>query len=120
MSKLRAYLYSSCDTCRKAKKYLTEHHIDFEVVPIRETPPSLDELKQMLAAYGGEIRKLFNTSGMDYRQGQYKEKLKTMSDDQALVALSRNGNLIKRPFVISDTIAVVGFKADQWDDLFKN
>ncbi len=119
MSKLKAYLYSNCDTCRKAKKYLTEHEIDFELMPIREAPPSFDELQQMLAAYDGEVRRLFNTSGIDYRQGNFKEKLKEMSDEQALIALSKNGNLIKRPFVISDTIALVGFKPEQWDDAFK-
>lgn len=118
MSNLKIYLYSKCDTCRKAKRYLTENGVDFTAISIRETPPSLSELQQMLEAFGGEVRKLFNTSGMDYRQGNYKEKLKTLSNEQALLALSKNGNLIKRPFVISDTIALVGFKTDQWDKHF--
>ncbi|MCW8947339.1 MAG: Spx/MgsR family RNA polymerase-binding regulatory protein [Sedimenticola sp.] len=120
MSQLRAYLYSNCSTCRKAKKYLTDQQIAFEEIPIREQPPSLAELEQMLAAYDGDIRKLFNTSGQDYRKGDYKEKLKSMSVKQALSALAANGNLIKRPFLISDNTALVGFKPDQWDSHFNN
>jgi arsenate reductase len=115
MGKLKAYLYSNCGTCRKAKKYFDDHQIDFEEIAIREQPPSLSELRQMLDAYQGEVRKLFNTSGQDYRQGGYKDKLNQLTSEQALAALAENGNLIKRPFVISGSVALVGFNAEQWD-----
>ncbi|TVO70554.1 Spx/MgsR family RNA polymerase-binding regulatory protein [Sedimenticola selenatireducens] len=118
MGKLRAYLYSNCGTCRKAKKYFGERQIDFEEIAIREQPPSLIELRQMLDAYQGDVRKLFNTSGQDYRQGGYKDKLNQLTPEQALSALAENGNLIKRPFVISDTVALVGFNTEQWDSYF--
>ena len=60
--KLRVYQYSKCGTCRKALKFLAAKGIDFIAVPIRETPPTPDELERMLERYGGQIRKLFNTS----------------------------------------------------------
>ena len=119
MSELKIYLYSKCSTCRKAKQYLQVHGVPFQEIPIREQPPTMSELKRMLVAYNGEVRKLFNTSGQDYRQGGYKEKLKQMDASQALAELAANGNLIKRPFVISDKIRTVGFKQDVWDQLFQ-
>ncbi len=68
--KLKVYQYSKCGTCRKALKFLTAKGIDFIAVPIRETPPTPDELERMLERYGGQIRKLFNTSGQDYRNSE--------------------------------------------------
>ncbi|WP_260295639.1 Spx/MgsR family RNA polymerase-binding regulatory protein [Sedimenticola hydrogenitrophicus] len=118
MSILKVYAYANCGTCRKAKKYLTEHGIEFTEIPIREHPPTELELRTMLDACDGQVTRLFNTSGQDYRQGGFKEKLKTLSDVQAISALAANGNLIKRPFVISDSVAVVGFNQDLWDSLF--
>src|SRR5215212_2757161 len=65
--KLKVYAYSGCSTCRNALKFLAEHEIPHEVVPIRETPPKPAELRRMLEHKGGEIRRLFNTSGLDYK-----------------------------------------------------
>jgi len=62
------------------------------------------------------VQKLFNTSGQSYRQGGFKEKLKTMSQDEALRALAADGKLIKRPLVLGDGFALVGFREDEWRD----
>lgn len=118
MSTLKVYLYANCGTCRKAKKYLAERDIQFTEIPIREQPPSVRELGAMLEACDGGITRLFNTSGQDYRQGGYKEKLKTMSVEEIISELAANGNLIKRPFVISDTTALIGFRQEEWDKVF--
>ena len=116
MADLKLYQYDKCDTCRKARKYLNANAIPFELIPIREQPPTRDELNQMLTAYKGEIRRLFNTSGVDYRKGEFKNKLPTMSTDEAISALAGNGNLIKRPFLIANQYQLVGFKLDEWDE----
>lgn len=118
MNNLKVYLYNNCGTCRKAKQFLQAREVDFEEIPIREQPPTLAELERMLDSYDGDVRKLFNTSGQDYRQGNYKEKLKQMDNRQALAELATNGNLIKRPFVISNTVRRVGFKPEEWETLF--
>ena len=60
---LTVYTYAKCSTCRAATKWLQERGVPFEERPIRETPPSVAELRRMLAARDGEIRRLFNTSG---------------------------------------------------------
>ena len=111
---LRIYTLKTCDSCRKATKWLTEHKLPFEEIPIRETPPGLADLKRALASLDGDIRKLFNTSGQDYRALNLKEKLPTLSTDQALQLLANNGNLIKRPFLISKSGTLVGFHPETW------
>ena len=111
---IKIYTLSNCSTCRDATKWLRAHRVDFEERAIRETPPSLTELRTMLAAYDGQVRRLFNTSGMEYRAQGLAEKLPTLSEAEALRLLASNGSLVKRPFVIGDGVAVVGFDEDVW------
>ncbi|MCB9091483.1 MAG: arsenate reductase family protein [Halobacteriovoraceae bacterium] len=108
------YEYKNCSTCRKAQKYLEKKNIDFKPIAIRETPPTKAELKKMLKYMDGDIKKLFNTSGQDYRAMSLKDKLPKLTEAQALELLSQNGNLVKRPFLIGSHWGTVGFKEDAW------
>ncbi len=112
--KLKVYVYKSCDTCRKAKKHLDKKGLKYKLIPIREQPPTKVELRTMLANYDGNIQKLFNTSGGDYKALNLKEKLTNMTDEEAIKLLSENGNLVKRPFAIAGNRGIVGFREEEW------
>lgn len=112
---IKIYIYDKCSTCRNAIRWLNENKLAHEPHPVRETPPDIDELKHALRHMDGEIRRLFNTSGMDYRAMKLKDLLPKMSVTEALELLSRNGNLVKRPLVIGNDLALAGFKPDQWE-----
>ncbi len=114
MSTLKVYTYANCDTCRRAVKWLRAAGLAFDERPIRETPPTTAELKTMLAAQGGVLRKLFNTSGKDYRDRQLGEKLPALTEAQALALLAGNGNLVKRPFLLGAGVGLVGFDEKTW------
>jgi arsenate reductase (glutaredoxin) len=111
---LKIYTYANCDTCRRAVKWLRVHGLAFTEHPIRETPPSMTELRTMLAGQGGELRRLFNTSGRDYREQKLGEKLPGMSGAAALALLAQNGNLVKRPFLLGAGVALTGFDEAAW------
>lgn len=111
---LTVHVYQKCGSCREALKWLDAHGIPHEVKAIRETPPGPAELKTALKLLGGDIRKLFNTSGMDYRALGLKDQLPSMCEDDAINLLSRNGNLVKRPFVLGKGVALTGFKPETW------
>ncbi len=113
----KVYAYAGCDTCRNALKFLKEHGISPEVIPIREQPPTRAELKRMLALQAGVVRKLFNTSGQDYRALGLGAKLPTLTEAAALDLLAQNGNLVKRPFVLTPTGGTIGFKPEEWEKL---
>ena len=112
---LRVYAYEKCDTCRKALKFLAAKKVAHEVIPIRQQPPTIAELRAMLAHVGGDLRKLFNTSGQDYRALDLKSRLPNLSEDEALALLAGNGNLIKRPFALTPKSGVVGFREVEWE-----
>ncbi len=116
---MKLYTLKTCDSCRKATKWLKENNFNFEEIPIRETPPSTEELHRALADLNGDLRKLFNTSGQDYRSLNLKEKLPTLSEDQAIALLASNGNLIKRPFLVTQNETRVGFSTESWETLIK-
>jgi len=109
MSKLRVYHYPQCTTCKKALKWLSEHDVSVELIDIVKNPPSKRELREALANAGLPLKKLFNTSGLSYREGKFGERLATMSEAQALDALAADGKLIKRPFLLGKGFALVGF-----------
>lgn len=71
-----------------------------------------------LKTVGGSIKNLFNTSGIQYREMKISEKLPNMTETEALKLLSENGKLVKRPFVIGEAIHLVGFKEDEWKNIF--
>jgi arsenate reductase (glutaredoxin) len=110
----KVYAYAGCGTCRNALQFLRERGIKHEVLAIREQPPTKPELRRMLAIYGGEVRKLFNTSGQDYKALGLATTLPGLSLDAALELLAQNGNLVRRPFVLTKTGGAVGFKEDEW------
>lgn len=115
---VKVYEYKGCGTCKKALKFLESQGVNFEQIPVREQPPTKDELERMLAAYEGNVKKLFNTSGKDYREQKLGAKLADMSTEEAFQLLMENGNLVKRPFVLTDEFCTVGFKEETWQSLF--
>ncbi len=118
MAKTKVYSYKKCSTCAKALKFLDKKKVSVDVVDITEQPPSKKELEVMLKNYDGELKKLFNTSGVAYRENKIKDKLPTMTKAQALAMLSKNGRLVKRPFVLKGASGLVGFKEAEWNQLF--
>jgi len=117
---LKFYEYDKCSTCRKARKWLDENDVTYERLPIRETPPSPAELQTMLEAYDGNIKRLINTSSADYRASGLKDDILNLSTDDVFTRLQTKGNLVKRPFLIGDGVALVGFKEAEWETEIKD
>lgn len=106
---IKVYQYSKCSTCRKALSFLAEQDVKHETIDIVTKPPSKAELRRALKLAGLPVKKLFNTSGESYRKGRFGERLASMTEDQALDALAKDGKLVKRPVVLGDDFALVGF-----------
>lgn len=110
---LTVYCYVNCGTCRKALRFLEENGIPFELRPIEKDPPSAAELRRMAEAIG-DMRRLFNTAGGAYRSLNLKERLGQLTEPQTLNLLAGNGMLIRRPFVLGEGVALLGFREDEW------
>ncbi len=111
---LRVYSYAKCSTCRSALKFLDARGVPHEVVPIRDQPPTVAELRRMLA-HTGSLQKLFNSSGEEYKALNMKARLPKLSEAEALELLSKNGRLVKRPFALGKNAGAVGFREEEWE-----
>ena len=106
--------YPKCSTCKKARAWLDENGIEYEIRDIKTNNPTRDELSAWHKASGLPLRRFFNTSGILYREMNLKEKLGGMSEDEQLALLASDGMLVKRPIAVSDDAVLVGFNADKW------
>lgn len=112
---LTVYQYPKCSTCRNALRWLDDHGASYEKIDITTSPPGPEQLKEILTRSGLPIAKLFNTSGQAYRAGNFKKRLETLSEADAIAALARDGKLIKRPILVSPKVVLVGFDAKRYE-----
>ena len=111
---LKFICYPKCTTCQKAKKWLDDNNVKYEVRNIKDNCPTLEELTKWYKKSGLPLKKFFNTSGLLYKSLELKEKLPSMSEDEMLSLLSTDGMLVKRPILVSEGFVLVGFKEPEW------
>ena len=107
--------YPKCSTCKKAKKWLDEHGVEYVDRDITTENPTVTELAEWHACSGLPLRRLFNTSGMKYRELGIKAKLDAgMTDAECFDVLATDGMLVKRPLLVGDDFVIPGFKEETW------
>ncbi len=106
--------YPKCTTCQRAKKWLDDNKIEYELRDIKLDNPTLEELAEWYNKSGLPIKKFFNTSGLLYKSLDLKNKLPEMSEDEMLILLATDGMLVKRPLLIGNDFVLVGFKEAEW------
>ena len=111
---LKFICYPKCTTCQKAKKWLDDNKIEYEIRDIKLDNPTLDELMEWYKKSGLPLKKFFNTSGLLYKSLDLKNKLPNMTDDEMLELLASDGMLVKRPLLVGDDFVLVGFKEAEW------
>jgi arsenate reductase len=108
------YVYGKCSTCKLALLFLKKIDVVFTEKEISKEPPSIAELQRMLGYQDDNLKKLFNTSGLLYKEMQLKEKLQNLNVNEALALLNKYGMLVKRPFLLGDDFGLLGFKETEW------
>ena len=109
--------YPPCSTCKKAKQWLLDHKILFTARPIKEDNPTFEELSQWYAMSGLPLKRFFNTSGLQYRALELKDRLPVMSEEEQLRLLASDGMLVKRPvIVLGNGRVLTGFKEKEWEE----
>ena len=111
--------YPKCTTCQKAKKWLDEKGITYELRDIKENNPTVSELKEWYKISGLPLKKFFNTSGLLYKSMDLKNKLPEMCDDEQIELLASDGMLVKRPILTDGRKVIVGFREKEYEEFFK-
>ncbi|MDP6657586.1 MAG: Spx/MgsR family RNA polymerase-binding regulatory protein [Nitrospinaceae bacterium] len=113
---MKLYSYNKCGTCRKAKKFLDAKNVSYDEINITETPPTKSVLKKAIKAKG--MKKLFNTSGEQYKNLKIKDQIGTMTEAQAIDLLAGNGRLVKRPIAVAGDRITVGFDESEYKEVW--
>jgi arsenate reductase len=112
--------YPKCTTCKRAKKWLDDHEVDYEDRHIVEKNPTAEELQKWIEKSELPIKKFFNTSGILYKEMNLSQKLKTLSEEEQIELLATNGMLVKRPILVGEDFALVGFRDEAvWKETLK-
>ena len=114
---LKFYCIPTCSTCKAAKKWLTQHQIEFEEINLKTDPPAKAEVMEMFEQSELPMKRFFNTSGMVYKEKGLKDSFSHLSPEEAAELLSTEGMLVKRPLIIADSGIIIGFKEESYQAL---
>lgn len=106
--------YPKCSTCKKARAFLDAHDIPYTLRDIKEENPTEQELRAWQKKSGLPLRRLFNTSGQLYRSMGLSKKLPEMSEEEQFALLASDGMLVRRPLLIAEDFALIGFRETEW------
>lgn len=107
--------YPKCSTCQKAKAWLEERSISYDLRDIKQNNPTAEELTAWYQKSGLPLKKFFNTSGLQYKALGLKDKLPEMSEADQLALLATDGMLVKRPLLVGDDFVLTGFRPAEWE-----
>ena len=107
--------YPKCSTCQKAKAWLDERGISYELRDIKTDNPTAEELTLWYRKSGLPLKKFFNTSGLQYKALGLKDKPPDMSEAEQLALLATDGMLVKRPLLVGNSFVLTGFRAAEWE-----
>ena len=111
--------YPKCTTCQKARAWLDAQGISYQLRDIKLENPTEDELRTWWKASGLPLKKFFNTSGLQYKALNLKDKLPTMSEDEQLALLSTDGMLVKRRILVGEDFVLTGVRQAGWEEKLK-
>ena len=107
--------YPKCSTCQKAKAWLDQRGISYDLRDIKQDNPTAEELAAWYQKSGLPLKKFFNTSGLQYKALGLKDKLPEMSEADQLALLATDGMLVKRPLLVGEDFVLTGFRPAEWE-----
>jgi arsenate reductase len=111
---IHLYHYPKCSTCRKARAWLDQHDIAYTESDLVAKLIPLAKLRDLHKRSGLPLSRFFNTSGESYREGNFKDRLKQLSESEQFAALAKDGKLVKRPILDGGSFVLVGFDVDAY------
>ena len=116
---MQVLCYAKCSTCQKALKWLDAQGAAYDLRDIKADNPSEAELRAWHEKSGLPLKRFFNTSGLQYRALELKDKLPSMSEAEQYALLASDGMLVKRPLLIDGDTVLTGFKQAEWEQALR-
>jgi arsenate reductase len=110
---LTVYGIKSCDTCRKARKYLAENNIEHRFHDLRDDGLDIQMLERWTDRIGWE--RLLNKKSLTWRKIPEVDRV-DMTRDKAMAAMIDRPTLVKRPVLEAKQFIAVGFSEKRFSD----
>jgi len=112
---MKLYGIKTCSTVGKARKFLKEHDIEYEMIDFKTTQVDESKIKEWLTKVDIDI--LFNKKGKKYRDLKLKEL--NLDYDDKIKWMAKENYLIKRPVIeLDDSRVIVGYDEDEYRQIF--
>ncbi|MDH5232729.1 MAG: arsenate reductase (glutaredoxin) [Gammaproteobacteria bacterium] len=108
---MKIYHNPRCSKSRQTLALLEEKGITPEVIEYLKTPPSAEELKQVLSYLGLQARQLMRTHEDEYKQANLDDP--SLSEDELIQAMVTHPKIIERPIVVTNGKAAIGRPPEQ-------
>lgn len=109
------YGITNCDTMKKARAWLAEHGIEYDFHDYKKSGVDAKILRRWVRELGWEA--LLNTRGMMWRK--VPQNIRDGIDEASAIALMlETPSIIKRPVLVTGQTIHVGFKPEQYEQIF--
>ncbi len=113
---LTVFGIKNCDTCRRSRRYFSEHDIDFEFHDLRDDGLDIQMLERWSERIDWEA--LLNRKSKTWRNLPQTDR-EGLTRDRAFALMLKHPTLIKRPVLESPDIMAVGFSEQRMTE-FRN
>ena len=114
---LTVYGIQSCDTCKKARKYLTEQDIEFRFHDVRDDGIDSEMLERWAARI--DWQKLLNRRSLTWRKIPEVDR-DSMDRERAFELILERPTLLKRPVLEAEKFLAVGFSEKRFAEFWTN
>jgi len=112
---MKLYGIKTCSTVGKARKFLKEHNLDYEMIDYKVTTVDEDKIREWLKQV--DIDTIFNNRGKKYRDLKLKDL--NLDDESKIEWMAKENYLLKRPIIEYNGKVIVGFNEELYSQIFK-
>ena len=112
---LTIYGIPSCDSCQKARKWLTEHDQNYKFHDLRVDGLDMEMLQRWTGTLDWE--KLLNTRSLTWRKVPEVDRA-GMTLNRAMALMLDQPTLVKRPVLEGEDLVEVGFSPANYEKIF--
>jgi arsenate reductase len=113
---ITVYGIPSCDTMKKARTWLDKNHIEYSFHDYKKLGITKAKLKEWCKQVEWDI--LLNRRGTTWRKLDDDTKA-GINKTTAIDIMAENTSIIKRPVIETDSVLLVGFSEDEYNNAFK-
>ncbi len=117
MTEIKIFHNPRCSKSRQTLQLLQDNNITPEIILYLESPPTKNDLKDLLKKLGISARELLRTSEQAYKEAGLSDA--SLSENQLLEAMINEPKLIERPIVVAGDKAVLGRPPENALELIK-